>query len=344
LASAVRYAALKLAGTPMNTDPQPLVGIVTPMYNNVQYVKECIESILSQTYQNWQYIIVNNCSTDGSADIAHGYAQRDSRIRVHDNENFLPVVANHNIALRQVSPESKYCKMVFSDDWIFPRCLEEMVAAAQAHPSVGIVGAFGLQGRETAVKWAGLPYPSRLVSGRELGRRYFLQGAHDYVFGTSHSLLFRSDLVRGHDPFFNESSLHPDVEICIELLRSCDFSFVHQILTFTRERTGSMTEFARQMNTSVGCRLYELITYGSDFLTPEEFEMCRDRLMAEYYNYLAVSVLQSRREPKFWDMHKKKLAEVGVQFSRVRVAGSILKRASRAALNPRETITKLQKR
>jgi cellulose synthase/poly-beta-1,6-N-acetylglucosamine synthase-like glycosyltransferase len=108
LASAVRYAALKLAGTPMNTDPQPLVGIVTPMYNNVQYVKECIESILSQTYQNWQYIIVNNCSTDGSADIAHGYAQRDSRIRVHDNENFLPVVANHNIALRQVSPESKY--------------------------------------------------------------------------------------------------------------------------------------------------------------------------------------------------------------------------------------------
>jgi hypothetical protein len=105
-----------------------------------------------------------------------------------------------------------------------------------------------------------------------------------------------------------------------------------------------MTEFARQMNTSVGCRLYELITYGSDFLTPEEFEMCRDRLMAEYYNYLAVSVLQSRREPKFWDMHKKKLAEVGVQFSRVRVAGSILKRASRAALNPRETITKLQKR
>jgi glycosyltransferase involved in cell wall biosynthesis len=338
----MRYAALKSAGIPMNTDPQPLVTVVTPMYNNVQYVKECIESVRSQTYRNWHYVIVNNCSTDGSADIAHGYAKQDSRITVHDNQQFLPVVANHNAAMRQLSPASKYCKMVFSDDWIFPRCLEEMVAMAEAHPSAGIVGAFGLQGQEIAVKWAGLPYPSELVPGRELGRRYFLRGAHDYVFGTSHSLLFRSDLVRGHDPFFNESSMHSDVEICIDLLRSCDFSFVHQILTFTRERTGSLTEFARHMNTSVGCRLYELVTYGSDFLTPEEFKMCRDRLLAEYYNYLALSLLLGRAETEFWDMHKRKLSEAGVQFSRARVMGSLLKRIGRAASNPRETIVKLQ--
>jgi len=126
----------------MNTDSQPLVTVVTPMYNNVQYVKECIESVRSQTYRNWHYVIVNNCSTDGSADIAHGYAKQDPRITVHDNQQFLPVAANHNAAMRQLSPASKYCKMVFSDDWIFPRCLEEMVAMAEAHPSAGIVGAF----------------------------------------------------------------------------------------------------------------------------------------------------------------------------------------------------------
>jgi glycosyltransferase involved in cell wall biosynthesis len=326
----------------MNTELQPLVSVVTPMYNNVQYVKECIASVRAQSYRNWHYVILNNCSTDGSADIAHEYAQQDSRISVYDNPRFLPVVANHNAALRQVSPSSKYCKMVFSDDWLFPRCLEEMVAVAEAHPSTGIVGAFGLQGSEIAVKWTGLPYPSELVAGRELGRRYFLRGLHDYVFGTSHSLLFRSDLVRAHDPFFNEASMHPDTEICIDLLRSCDFSFVHQILTYTRERTGSLTSFARRMNTSVGCRLYELVTYGQDFLTPQEQQMCRDRLLDEYYNYLAVSVLIGRREREFWELHKTKLSQSGRRFSRARVLASILKRIGRAAANPLETVLKLQ--
>jgi glycosyltransferase involved in cell wall biosynthesis len=323
-------------------ESQPLVSIVIPMYNNAEHVAESIESILSQTYRNWDCVIVNNCSTDGSADIARSYASRDSRIRVHDNKEFLFVVANHNLAMRQISPGSKYCKMVFSDDWIFPRCIEEMVAVAEAHPSAGIIGAYGLQGQETAVKWAGLPYPSSLVSGREVCRRYFLDLV--YVFGTSHSVLFRSDLVRGHDPFFNEASMHSDREICVDLLRHCDFGFVHQVLTYTRERTGSLTAWVRQMNTSVGGRLYEVVTFGSYFLEPKELKFCRDRLIDEYYNYLAVSVVQGRRERAFWDIHKKKLAEAGVQFSRLDVAASLLKRVARAVLDPRETIDKLRRK
>jgi glycosyltransferase involved in cell wall biosynthesis len=326
----------------MNIESQPRVSIVTPMYNNAEYLAECIDSILSQTYQNWDYVIVNNCSSDGSAEIAHRYADRHPRIRVHDNTEFLPVVANHNLAMRQISPASKYCKMVFSDDWIFPRCIEEMVAAAEAHPSAGIIGAYGLQGQEIAVKWAALPYPSPLVPGRELGRLYLLRGEHDFVFGTSHSLMFRADLVRAHDPFFNESNLHADTEVCVDLLRNCDFSFVHQVLTFRRERTGSMTEYATMMNTSVGSRLYELVTYGHDFLTAEEFERCHDRLLAEYYNYLAVNVLLGRRDPSFWEVHTSKLSQAGVQISRARVAGFVLKRACRAILNPQETLRKLR--
>jgi hypothetical protein len=199
-----------------------------------------------------------------------------------------------------------------------------------------------LQGKELAVKWASLPYPSELVPGRDLVRHYFLRGEHDFVFGTSHSLLSRADLVRSHDPFFNESNLHADTEACVNLLRGCDFSFVHQVLTFRRERSGSMTEYATAMNTSIGCRLYELVTYGREFLTDREFQYCRDRLLREYYNYLAVNVLRGRRAPKFWELHKSKLAESEVPFSRVRVAASILRRVSQAILNPQETFEKLK--
>jgi polysaccharide pyruvyl transferase WcaK-like protein/glycosyltransferase involved in cell wall biosynthesis len=329
----------------MDSKSVPLVSIVTPVYNNADDLAECIESVLAQTYQNWDYTIVNNCSTDGSAEIARRYAAKDSRIRVHDNRQFLRAIRNHNHALRQISPESKYCKMVFADDWIFPRCLEEMVAMAERHPSVGIVGAYGLaEGswdggtRQDVVQWTGLPHPSGPFSGREVCRRLFLCGT--YVFGTANSLLFRSELVRHRDPFYNEDNPHSDCEVCLALLRECDFGFVHQVLTFWRWRPGALGSVSVDYQTVLPGRLYDLITYGHDFLTDEEFQRCRRKLLSELYNFLAVSVMRGRRDREFWDYHKRQLEQM-TGFSYGRLAGAIISRLSRAALNPYETTTKL---
>src|SRR5512132_1578633 len=112
-----------------------LVSVVTPAYNEERYLRECIESVLAQTYTHWDYTIVNNCSTDRTLEIAQEYAARDPRIRIHNNETFVPVIANHNIAFRNISPQSKYCKVVGADDWLYPECLEKMVGLAERHPN-----------------------------------------------------------------------------------------------------------------------------------------------------------------------------------------------------------------
>jgi glycosyltransferase involved in cell wall biosynthesis len=317
---------------------QSLVSVVTPVYNGAEHLAESLESILAQTHQNWECIIVNNCSTDASAEIARSYAAKDSRIRVHNNEKFLRVIANHNVALRQISSSSKYCKIVFADDWIFPECLERMVAVAEENPSVGIVGAYGLRGRQ--VMWAGLPYPSRLIFGRDVCRKLFLEDL--YVFGTPHSVLFRSELVRNHDPFYNESNLHADSEACCALLKDCDFGFVHQILTFTRLRPGSLTEFTNEVNTLIVGRLHDLVAHGPDYLTAEEFKTCLDRKLSEYYEFLARSVIR-RRDKKFWDYHKRKLNDAGVGFDRARLARATLAQLFSALLNPKDTIERILK-
>jgi glycosyltransferase involved in cell wall biosynthesis len=118
------------------------VSIVTPVYNGEKYLAECIESVLRQCYQSWDYKIVNNCSADNTLEVAERYARMDKRIRVHNNEEFLDIIGNANRAFRLISAGSKYCKNLSADDWLFPECLTRMVELAEANPSVGIVESY----------------------------------------------------------------------------------------------------------------------------------------------------------------------------------------------------------
>jgi glycosyltransferase involved in cell wall biosynthesis len=323
----------------VKTALQPLVSIVTPVYNDAEYLAECIESVLAQTYQNWDYTIVNNCSTDTSGEIARRYAAKDHRIRVHDNQKFLRAIPNHNFTFRQISPTSKYCKMVLADDWIFPDCLERMVAIAETHPSVGIIGSYGLEGSD--VVWMGLPHTSEVVAGRDICRLQFLQDLR--VFGSATSVLYRADLVRANDPFYNESNIHADTEASFALLRSCDFGFVHQVLTFSRVRPGSLSAISTDLSTYFPGMLHILMTYGPDYLCPEEFKACRQKHLSQYYGFLGKSLLFGR-DKNFWDYHKKALTTSGVGFARTRLVLSLFARLCDAALNPKDSVEKLLRR
>jgi glycosyltransferase involved in cell wall biosynthesis len=315
------------------------VSIVTPLYNNAEHLAQCMESILAQTYQYWDCTIVNNCSTDASAEVASRYAAMDARIHVHHNVAFLPAVVNWNAALRAISPESKYCKIVFADDWIFPECLERMVSLAEEHPSVGIIGAYVLQGDD--VTCTGLPYPSTVLSGREVCRLHLLKRV--YVFGSPNSVLYRADLVRGGNPFYNETSVHPDDEACFTLLNTCDFGFVHQVLTYTRVREDSLYTRSQQLHTSMGSWLRILVTQGANYLSPEELDSrLRDHL-SRYYRFLGKSLLD-RESREFWVYHKGQMNEVAIAFSRGRLALGLIGTLIDRALNPKSTVEKLSLR
>ena len=241
-------------------DAQPLVSVVTPVYNGERHLAECIESIIAQTYQNWDYVVVNNCSTDTTAEIVETYVARDSRIRLSNNEEHLDIIPNWNHALRQISPESKYCKVLHADDFLFPECLERMVELAEANPSAGIISSYRVNGQK-GVHEGGPPYPCSVVSGREvcrntLSRKY-------YIFGSPSTRLIRADLVRKHEAYYNESYYHAGPAECFEQLQDCDFGFVHQVLSYTRRDIDAQTAtFRHRYATERPERLAWLKEYG----------------------------------------------------------------------------------
>ena len=149
------------------TSNSPLVSVITPVYNGAEFLAECIESVLKQTYSNWVYTIVDNASTDATPEIIAHYAKKDSRIAHARFENFVGAIENHNRALGYVDRRSSWCKVVLADDWLYPECLERMLALAGRSPSIGIVSSFQRWGDVIVLE--GLPYDrrdSRRSSGR----------------------------------------------------------------------------------------------------------------------------------------------------------------------------------
>jgi glycosyltransferase involved in cell wall biosynthesis len=285
---------------------RPVVSVVTPFYNTATYLAECIESVLGQTFQDFEYILVDNQSTDGSGDIAASYARKDPRIRVIKTPEFFGQVPNYNFALAQISGESRYCKVVQADDWIFPNCLAEMVGLGLAHPEVAIISAYELNYKE--VNGVGV-HPSRqVISGREACRLWLIGGV--YMFGSPTTLLYRADIVRARRPFYEEGRLHEDTEVVFEILADHPFGIVHQVLTYIRIRAESITGSAQQFAPDRLDRLILVKRFGPQYLTPEELAGALDQAEGAYYGGLIRQWLH-RPGGKFWEYHKRGLANAG---------------------------------
>jgi glycosyltransferase involved in cell wall biosynthesis len=293
----------------------PLVSVVTPFYNTREYLAECIESVLKQTHSNWEYVLVNNRSTDGSEQIAQRYVHRfPEKICLVHTPSFLTRVQNYNLALAQISPHSKYCKMVQADDWIFPECLQSMVEVAEAHPKVAIVAAYELEG--SWISLDGLPYPSPETPGREVGRLFFQKNVQ--LFGSPTSLMFRSDIVRQRNPGFYDERHAPfeDPHACFDILLNWNFGFVHQVLTFSRRDNESTLLRIRPYRFDLFSRLAKVLAQGRNYLSEDEYRYFLKDAQKAYFYFLGRSVLKGK-DADFWRFHRESLASIDYSLNAI---------------------------
>jgi len=312
------------------------VSVVTPFHNTARYLRECIESVLNQTHGNFEYILLDNASTDGSSEIASEYAARDSRVRIFKTESLLPQVANYNRALSLISARSRYCKIVQADDWIFPACIERMISLAEASPRVGIVSSLRLDGE--LVKGAGLSDTLVILPGRDVARFHLL--GKGFIFGTPSTLLLRSDIVRSRQPFYDEDSFQEDTEACYEILREWDFGFVPEILSYSRVDPNSLfMQMAGHDSVALG-RLIVTRRYGPHFLSASEYGEQLQTANQDYCQALANAAVRLRGWG-YWRFHIGHMRRAQLSVDIGVLAVSVAREATGIVSRPRTILRKV---
>ncbi|RIK30571.1 MAG: glycosyltransferase family 2 protein [Anaerolineae bacterium] len=162
----------------------PRVSIGLPVHNGEKYLEEALDSILAQTYKDFEIIISDNASNDKTQDICLKYAQDDGRIKYHRNDKNLGAAPNHNLVFRMA--RGVYFKWFGYDDKISPDFLFECVKILDANPDVALcmpktnlIDEHGQFIGELNYKAdAGSPAPHK-----RFGNFIFHNEAGDYVYG-----------------------------------------------------------------------------------------------------------------------------------------------------------------
>ena len=114
----------------------PKISLIMSVYNGEDYLAETVESVLCQTFTEWEFIIINDCSTDNTSKILAEYASKDARVKVHTNKTNLRLPSSLNKALSLA--EGKYIARMDADDICMPDRLQKQYDFMEANPNVDL--------------------------------------------------------------------------------------------------------------------------------------------------------------------------------------------------------------
>jgi glycosyltransferase involved in cell wall biosynthesis len=248
----------------------PSVSVLMPTYNYASYLAEAIESVLAQDFQDFELLIVDDCSSDQTAEVVRPFCDRDRRVRFVANPSNLGMVENWNRCLEQARGE--YIKFLFGDDKLSgPQALGRMLGMLRDNPSAVLAASARRildEKSEGTQIWR--PLPEGCHDGRKVIARCLIENAN--LVGEPSAVLFRrKDARRGFDPKFRQIV---DMEMWFHLLEQGD-------LAYTREPLCAFREHARQqskLNNTAGLARQEQASFFASYATlprlPRRIRFC----------------------------------------------------------------------
>lgn len=218
---------------------KPKVSICIPIYNAEKFIHETIASVLAQTYQDFEIIITDNCSTDGSAKIIQSF--NDPRIRYHKNDSNIGAEGNWNKVLTLAN--GSYVKLLCADDVIYPTCLEEQVAVLDNKENVDVVlvtshkDVINQDGKLVMTR----KYPGKKghINGLAALRKSLRRGTN--IIGEPVAGLFRREILQ-KSGYYNGDNLYMiDIDLWSRMLKFGDLYVIDKVLYAFRISTQSLS-------------------------------------------------------------------------------------------------------
>ncbi|MFH1822841.1 MAG: glycosyltransferase [Patescibacteria group bacterium] len=232
---------------------KPRITVLLPVYNGEKYIKEAMESILNQTFTNFEFLIIDDCSTDSSLKIIRSY--KDPYIRIIHNETNKGLNKTLNIGL--AAARGEYIARMDQDDISLPRRLEKQLAFLDTHSEIGVCGTgFGIIDQKGTLKNE-THFPNRpLLLSWKL--HFFCPLAHPTV-------MMRTSLVKEIGGYNTKARFYEDYDLWIRLNSITKLTNLDDILFLLRkhEENTSQIHLNEQINSSIKlCR--ELISKTLD--------------------------------------------------------------------------------
>jgi len=209
----------------------PLVSVVMPVYNAEKYLAEAIESILNQTYKNFEFIIVDDGSKDKSLEIIKEYAKKDKRIIYFRNKNNLKICKTLNKGIK--AARGKYIARMDADDISLPNRFEEQVKFLEKNLKVGVVGSwieiFNEDNNRNFIR----KYP---VRDEELRKKIFFYSPFAHP-----SVIIRKKALKTVNPYNEKYVLAEDLELWFRVGERYEFANIPHTLLRYRDHKESET-------------------------------------------------------------------------------------------------------
>lgn len=264
----------------------PRVSVCIPAFNAADYLHQAVQSVLEQNYQDFEIVIVDNCSTDHTRSLVSELQQSgNGRIRFYQNDRNIGLVGNLNRCLDYA--KGTYIKFLCADDLLLPGCLEQMVAGLDAQQSIKLVAGgrsiIDKHGRKLTVR----RYSSSnvLVLGKQAITEC-LFGSH-YI-GEPTAVMFRkSDLQGG---FREDLPQVLDIDMWFRLLEQGDLLYIGEPLCAIRQHASQMTHANIKSGALIddNIKLFEAYAHKA-YMKPTL------RLVARHKVYIAYRVWRSRK-------------------------------------------------
>ena len=215
----------------------PKVSICVPTFNGADYLRQAIDSVLEQDYQDFEIVIVDNCSTDQTAAVVDGLLPKaGGRIRFYQNDRNIGLAGNLNKCLEYA--HGMYIKFLCVDDLLLPGCLEQMAVGLDTYPSVTVVCGGRLAINEAGEALGLRRYASRsvMVRGHKAITRCLFGGN---FIGEPTAVMFRKrDLT---SCFREDLPQLMDMEVWFRLLEQGDLLSIEAPLCTIRTHDAQMT-------------------------------------------------------------------------------------------------------